>query len=50
MGKQENGDIYRETIELGIYSGTSRDLDMIIDELKRDFSGEDYNLVFIIVL
>lgn len=43
--KYANGAVYRETIDLGIYSGTSRDLDAIIDELKRDFRGEDYNLL-----
>lgn len=30
---------------MGEYTGTSRDLDNVINELRKQYKGEDYNLV-----
>jgi hypothetical protein len=36
---------FRESIELGTFYGTSRDIDRAIDELRSSFHGSSYNLL-----
>lgn len=36
---------YRETIDIGNYSGTIRDYERILDELKEEFPGNSYNIL-----
>ncbi len=36
---------FRESIVLGEFNGTSRDIDRVIDELKSSFPGSAYNLL-----
>lgn len=36
---------FRETISMGVYNGTTKDLEITIDELKRSFQGSDYNVL-----
>ena len=37
--------MFRESIEMGTYEGTSRQLDSIIDELRTEFSSSAYNIL-----
>ena len=43
--KTAPGATYRESIDLGEFSGTSRDVDKIIDSLRPRFQGDSYNLL-----
>lgn len=36
---------FRESVELGTFSGSSRDMDIILDDLRRTFTGDSYNLL-----
>lgn len=43
--QQAPGARLRESIEIGVYNGTSRELSAIINELRSRFGGDDYNLL-----
>jgi len=36
---------FRESIDMGEFVGTSRDLDAVLDELRSKFKGADYNIL-----
>jgi deubiquitinase DESI2 len=36
---------YRESVELGVFTGTTREFDRILDDLKAEFLGNSYNLL-----
>lgn len=36
---------FRESIVLGVYSGTSSDIDRIVSELRKKYTGDSYNLL-----
>jgi hypothetical protein len=35
----------RESIDMGVYNGTSRDLSVILNEMRSRFGGDDYNIL-----
>jgi hypothetical protein len=37
---------FRETIEMGVFSSNPRDLDYLLDELRNEFRGDDYHILF----
>ncbi len=43
--KSAAGATFRESIDMGVFSGTSSDLDRILDELRPHFQGEKYNIL-----
>lgn len=43
--REANGATFRESIELGIFDGGSRDVDSIINHLRMNFRGDSYNIV-----
>ena len=43
--KTAPGATYRESIELGDFAGSSRDVDRIIDSLRPRFQSDSYNLI-----
>ena len=43
--KSAAGAIFRESIDMGVFSGTSSDLDRILDDLRPHFRGEKYNIL-----
>lgn len=43
--REANGAIFRESIELGLFDGGSRDVDYIISHLRGDFGGDTYNII-----
>lgn len=43
--RQAPGVPFRETIELGVYSGSAKDLDRIMDKLRDSFPGSSYNVL-----
>ena len=36
---------FRETIDMGTYSGSSKEFSFILDELRSDFLGTSYNII-----
>lgn len=36
---------FRETIDLGVFEGSQRDIDRLLDELRPAFRGEDYHIL-----
>jgi deubiquitinase DESI2 len=36
---------YRESVDLGTYTGTTRDFERILDDLKADYVGSTYNIL-----
>ena len=43
--KYAPGAKFRESIDMGEFKGTSRDMDKILDELRVEFRGSDYNII-----
>jgi len=43
--RQAGGARFREAIEMGSFSGTQRDLDRILDELRDSFKGTNYHIL-----
>ena len=43
--KYAPGAKFRESIDMGEFKGTSRDMDKILDELRVEFRGTDYNII-----
>ena len=37
---------FRESIEMGVFNSNPRDLDYLLDELRNEFKGDDYHIVF----
>lgn len=35
----------RESIDMGVYNGTSRDLSVILNDMRSRFGGDDYNIL-----
>jgi hypothetical protein len=43
--KSASGATFRESIDMGVFSGTSSDLDSILDDLRPHFRGDKYNIL-----
>ena len=43
--QQAPGAKLRESIDIGVFNGTGKDLTIILDDLRTRFSGSDYNLL-----
>jgi len=43
--KSAPGAVFRESIEMGSFDGSSRRIDKILDELRTDFTGSAYNIL-----
>ncbi|KAG9416686.1 hypothetical protein AC1031_001066 [Aphanomyces cochlioides] len=43
--KQAQGAIFRESIEMGEFEGTYQDAKRIIDDMRSEFQGDQYNLL-----
>jgi len=43
--KQAPGAIFRQSIEMGYYEGTSRQLECVINDLRIEFDGASYNIL-----
>lgn len=43
--KKAMGATFRESVDLGTYTGSSNDLHDVIEDLRTQFKGEDYNLL-----
>jgi len=43
--KYAPGARFRESIDMGVFDGSSREVDLILDELRKEFRGSDYNIL-----